>query len=67
MTEWDMHEACLGYIEVENRRTANKNHEGTDVMRRLRETRGEARASIVQTRGQDGTGGTISLGVEPGS
>lgn len=51
MTEWDMHEACLGYIEVENRRTANKNHEGTDVMRRLRETRGDARASIVQTRG----------------
>ena len=46
-----MHEACLGYIEVENRRTANKNHEGTDVMRRLRETRGDARASIVQTRG----------------
>ena len=30
MSEWDTHEACLGYIEVEDRRAANKNHEGAD-------------------------------------
>ena len=30
MTEWDTHEACLGYIEVEDKRTANRNHEGAD-------------------------------------
>ena len=30
MTEWDTHEACPGYIEVEDRRIANKNHEGVD-------------------------------------
>ena len=30
MTEWDTHEACLGYMEVEDRRTENKSHEGFD-------------------------------------
>ena len=30
MTEWDTLEACPGYIEVADRRTANKNHEGAD-------------------------------------
>ena len=30
MKEWDTHEACHGYIEVEDRRVANKTHEGVD-------------------------------------
>ena len=30
MTEWDTHEACPGYNEVEDRRIGNKNHEGSD-------------------------------------
>jgi hypothetical protein len=30
MKEWDTHEAYPDYIEVEDRRTANKNQEGAD-------------------------------------
>ena len=30
MTERDMHGACPGYMEVEDERAANKNHEGAD-------------------------------------
>ena len=30
MTEWETHEACPGYIEIEDRRIGNKNHEGSD-------------------------------------
>jgi hypothetical protein len=32
MTEWNTHEACPGSIEDEDRRTANKNYEGDDVL-----------------------------------
>ena len=50
MTEWDTHEACPDYIEVEDRRTANKNHEGADdVLDRtgFESVAGELRESVV--------------------